>query len=697
VARRYAPPKALPRDPGALAVELQRQLDAVAQVLAELDPEPGELDALTDEVVAVAAGSTTRLSPPAAGQTVVFPGADPSNRGKTIRLLVVAPQGTLTLRPLEDTVNGEAALTTTAYGAIELRSDGLGDWLTSSNPLPAAEGAELDFAPTDATYLVQSAHADLPNARAAVASPEIAPSFSIAGVVSWAIVTASIALSKLADLAGLSVLGRASNTSGVMAAITATTADTLLRVNAAGTALEWGQATTGSYTDASVTLPKLATQADDTFLANISGGAAPPTAVPLTTLAGDGLTGGANAVLAVGAGSRITVNANDVAWTGFDLDVNGASSADGWIGIDAIDSATIDWFLSSPGAGMLGLSAIVTADLAAILVNGNNSGVSNLHMDSGQYIGFGVEASLPASGDIRASSSFLLNAQGAVSIAAGSGGAGDFSAAGDNVLIVSNGVAGDIVVDSAGTLELEAAQDVTIGAGSGGVALGSAGGVRIAGDSSTFTTGGALYFNEDSAAFSAAAGDGILWVLNLAPNAAMFTDDEDASWALGYACVSTNTTTPTATSATTNLSMGGSFNIPSNTARAGTIYRTTGQYVYVHTAAATPTLTFEILINSVVVSSVVLTPVSVASTYTGWFESTIRFQTVGAAGTAMVTWRQAGDMHTGYQNAITSSPTTATVAVDTTLVRSIQTRVRMTTAVASNTLTVTQGYIERLA
>ena len=54
--------------------------------------------------------------------------------------------------------------------------------------------------------------------------------------------------------------------------------------------------------------------ADDTFLANISGGAAAPTAVALSTLAGAGLTGGANAVLNVtaGAGGSIVVNANDI-------------------------------------------------------------------------------------------------------------------------------------------------------------------------------------------------------------------------------------------------------------------------------------------------------------------------------------------------------------------------------------------------
>ncbi len=56
----------------------------------------------------------------------------------------------------------------------------------------------------------------------------------------------------------------------------------------------------------------LPTIADDTFLANISGATAAPSAVALTTLAGAGLTGGANAVLDIGAGTGITVNANDV-------------------------------------------------------------------------------------------------------------------------------------------------------------------------------------------------------------------------------------------------------------------------------------------------------------------------------------------------------------------------------------------------
>jgi hypothetical protein len=52
--------------------------------------------------------------------------------------------------------------------------------------------------------------------------------------------------------------------------------------------------------------------ADGTFLAQIAGSTTTPTAVPLSTLAGAGLTGGANAVLNVGSSTSITVNANDI-------------------------------------------------------------------------------------------------------------------------------------------------------------------------------------------------------------------------------------------------------------------------------------------------------------------------------------------------------------------------------------------------
>lgn len=145
---------------------------------------------------------------------------------------------------------------------------------------------------------------------------------TVVGRVAGNIVAAQVATGQIAnnaitnalvrDSGALSVIGRSANSSGDPADISAVAAsDAVLRES--GSAVGFGTITTGGIANNAVTLAKLATQADDTFLVNISGGVAVPSAVALTTLAGAGLTGGADAILAVGAGTGITVNANDVA------------------------------------------------------------------------------------------------------------------------------------------------------------------------------------------------------------------------------------------------------------------------------------------------------------------------------------------------------------------------------------------------
>lgn len=64
-----------------------------------------------------------------------------------------------------------------------------------------------------------------------------------------------ITAGSLAPIAGLSVLGRAANTTGVVAAITAATTGDVLRMGASS--LSWGQLSTASYADSSVTNAKL--------------------------------------------------------------------------------------------------------------------------------------------------------------------------------------------------------------------------------------------------------------------------------------------------------------------------------------------------------------------------------------------------------------------------------------------------------
>lgn len=454
---------------------------------------------LTDRVD-LRANQFARLSPPASGQVAVLPHPLRTSPGDEVVLSIEAPLGALTVAvaPSRDdtgeirqgTINGQRRLTFVEAGEARFRSNGKDRWLFAAEVpaevTPAASSAvsAAASAALSARYHVQTADASLPNARVATTSPEIEVSNATPGLVSWVLRAGSVALSKLANLTGLSVLGRAANSSGVMAAITASAADQLLRNNAAGTSLEWGQATTGSYADASVTLPKiqslpglavlcnpnttsgpvttlqlggncvlgrlgsgtvttiassaqnqillrgsgsllfaqiqddsclarygsgtlaslafsalardgltyttaegfkvgagtnvtvtadavnvddfpltgLADQADDTFLANISGASAPPTAVALTTLAGDGLTGGENAVLAVGAGTKITVGANAVSWAGLTVQDTGSNVMTDALTVDFGDSTLIGLSATDLGSNV----ARVQADLLPI-------------------------------------------------------------------------------------------------------------------------------------------------------------------------------------------------------------------------------------------------------------------------------------------------------------------------------------------
>lgn len=164
--------------------------------------------------------------------------------------------------------------------------------------------------------------------------------------------------------------------------------------------------------------------------------------------------------------------------------------------------------------------------------------------------------------------------------------------------------------------------------------------------------------------------------------------------------VASNVTMPAATNATTNLTCGGAFSVPANTLVAGDVYRVTGMYHYVHTAAATPTITIEFLINAVVIAAVtlVLTPIATASNYTGTVVAYLRAQTTGAGGTCVVALDQKNSFVAFARASIENAPTAApaTTAIDTTVARTIELRMRMTTAVAANTLTVVHGFVEKL-
>lgn len=151
-----------------------------------------------------------------------------------------------------------------------------------------------------------------------------------------------------------------------------------------------------------------------------------------------------------------------------------------------------------------------------------------------------------------------------------------------------------------------------------------------------------------------------------------------------------------ATNATTNLSFG-TFTVPANTFQVGSVWEFYGYAVFLHTAAATPTLTLEILVNGSVVDSAVMTPLSTAGTWAVEAYGILTIRTTGAGGTLQANCRMSSGISLSTGTASNSgSNSTATDAVDTTQSRSIEMRIRMTTAVASNTLTVTQGYVRKV-
>jgi hypothetical protein len=331
---------------------VQEQLDALTQ---------SKRPALITKDTTLRAGESVRISP--RGGATLFaklPKAAAENFGAKISVMLERPAGTLRIsaqRP--DTVVGVSATNFTSAGLIELVSNGVDAW-EATNELPSTSpgGTALE-----AQYVLGAVHASLPNAAVGTDTPEINFVYIPAGIATWILNTASVAFSKLADLSGLSVLGRAANSAGVMAAITATAARQTLRANDAGTALEWShpveirnnantdlgdvfsiRGINGTNTTATVSaaagaatfswnvddfpLSGLADQAADTFLGNFTAGLAPPTARAGASVAGGGLTYTTGGTLAVGAGSFITVNANDVA-------VNVATL------VPAIDSASV--------------------------------------------------------------------------------------------------------------------------------------------------------------------------------------------------------------------------------------------------------------------------------------------------------------------------------------------------------------------
>lgn len=153
-------------------------------------------------------------------------------------------------------------------------------------------------------------------------------------------------------------------------------------------------------------------------------------------------------------------------------------------------------------------------------------------------------------------------------------------------------------------------------------------------------------------------------------------------------------TTPIADNATTNLSVG-AITIAGNTTQVGTTYIANLSVEFVHTASANPTLTLEWVYGGTVVASRVITVTAIAGTYTLWVEGYFRHTTIGVGSSARVSIRSVCTAGATVADQI-GDTTAVPAALNTTISRTLELRVRMTTAVASNNITLHQALIQRL-
>jgi hypothetical protein len=124
------------------------------------------------------------------------------------------------------------------------------------------------------------------------------------------------------------------------------------------------------------------------------------------------------------------------------------------------------------------------------------------------------------------------------------------------------------------------------------------------------------------------------------------------------------------------------------------MYRVRVHYRFVKTTSP-PTLTCNLNFGGASVAQIIITSVSSATTSGGWLEGTITCRTTGSGGTIMSALVGSNDH--GITSAVNWNPelvNIATSSADTTAANVVSLDMKMTTGVASNTLTISQGVVE---
>jgi hypothetical protein len=148
------------------------------------------------------------------------------------------------------------------------------------------------------------------------------------------------------------------------------------------------------------------------------------------------------------------------------------------------------------------------------------------------------------------------------------------------------------------------------------------------------------------------------------------------------------------TTSNNNLSAG-AYPIAANVTRVGSMYRAVMFFGFSHfSATTTPTVIIEWLHGGTVQLTATLTPTAATGVHSCRVEAYFRFTAIGASGAGVAIIRV--DDKSGSTPDFTTQLSNATGALDTTVVQNLELRIRMTSVVASNTLTLDHATLERI-
>lgn len=257
---------------------------------------PGFVSANT----AASAGEFLNVEAPAEGLTIIFPEATPALRNARVAL-AFRNTNPVKLVAIGGTVNREEFVVNTATGQFDAVCNGLDGW-------EVALGVSSSGSAFDAQYVLGAAHGSLPNGAVATDSTEINVTVTPGTTATWALIDGSVGLPRFANVAAGTFLGNVTGSTGPV------TANSLTTLAGGGLTYALGIMAVGAGTGLTVNANdvQLSAIAADSFFLNPTALSAVPSAVAGATVAGAGLTYTTGGILAVGAGTGLTVNANDV-------------------------------------------------------------------------------------------------------------------------------------------------------------------------------------------------------------------------------------------------------------------------------------------------------------------------------------------------------------------------------------------------